>query len=162
MGEVCLSAEGRCEDNRARAHNSATPTQASPPQSLAPKLHKPGGYSASGWQGARKPWLCPRCWECWCAPPTSPFSSPAQPSSTGSFSLSCPDTILAHVSAGEESAREPTSVIHFLGTHGISLRVCGAENPSQGPWEPGALRVALNPGGQATAGGALQLPFPSL
>ena len=29
-------------------------------------------------------------------------------------------------------------------------------------WEPGALRVALNLGGQATAGGALQLPFPSL
>ena len=29
----------------------------------------------------------------------------------------------AHVSAGEESAREPTSVIHFLGTQGISLRV---------------------------------------
>ena len=68
----------------------------------------------------------------------------------------------AHVSAGEESAREPTSVIHFLGTQGISLRVCGAENPSQGTWEPGALRVALNLGGQATAGGALQLPFPSL
>ena len=38
----------------------------------------------------------------------------------------------------------------------------GAENPSQGTWEPGALRVALNLGGQATAGGALQLPFPSL
>ena len=67
----------------------------------------------------------------------------------------------AHVSAGE-TAREPTSVIHFLGTQGISLRVCGAENLSQGPWEPGALRVALNLGDQATAGGALQLPFPSL
>ena len=38
------------------------------------------------------------------------------------------------------------SVIHFLGTQGISLRVCGAENPSQGTWEPGALRVALNLG----------------
>ena len=34
--------------------------------------------------------------------------------------------------------------------------VCGAENPSQGTWEPGALRVALNLGGQATAGGALR------
>ena len=30
-------------------------------------------------------------------------------------------------------------VIHFLGTQGISLRVCGAENPSQGPWEPGGI-----------------------
>ena len=68
----------------------------------------------------------------------------------------------AHVSAGEESAREPTSVIHFLGTQGISLRVCGAENPSQGPWEPGALGAALILGGLETAGGALQLPFPSL
>ena len=68
----------------------------------------------------------------------------------------------AHISAGEESAREPTSVIQFLGAHGISLRESGAEDPSQGPWEPGALRVALNLGGQATAGGALQLPFPSL
>ena len=38
--------------------------------------------------------------------------------------------------------------IHFLGTQGISLRVCGAENPSQGTWEPGALRAALNLGGQ--------------
>ena len=64
--------------------------------------------------------------------------------------------------AGEESAREPTSVIHFLGTQGISLRVCGAENPSQGPWEPGALGAALILGGLETAGGALQLPFPSL
>ena len=36
-----------------------------------------------------------------------------------------------------------SSVIHCLGTQGISLRVCGAENPSQGTWEPGALRVAL-------------------
>ena len=68
----------------------------------------------------------------------------------------------AHVSAGEESAREPTSVIHFPGAHGINLRVSGAEDPSQGPVEPGALRAALNLGGQATAGGALQLPFPSL
>ena len=68
----------------------------------------------------------------------------------------------AHVSAGEESAREPTSVIHFLGTQGISLRLCGDENPSQGPWEPGALGAALILGGLETAGGALQLPFPSL
>ena len=68
----------------------------------------------------------------------------------------------AHVSAGEESAREPTSVIHFLGAHGISLRVSGDEDPSQEPWEPGALLAALNLGVQATAGGALQLPFPSL
>ena len=67
-----------------------------------------------------------------------------------------------YVSAGEESAWEPTSVIHFLGAQGISLRVCGAENASQGPWEPGALDAALILGGQATAGGALQLPFPSL
>ena len=28
-------------------------------------------------------------------------------------------------------------------------------DPSQGPWEPGALRAALSLGGQATAGGAL-------
>ena len=68
----------------------------------------------------------------------------------------------AHVSAGEESDRDPTYVIHFLGTQGISLRVCGAENPSQGPWEPGALGAALILGGLETAGGALQLPFPSL
>ena len=27
----------------------------------------------------------------------------------------------AHVSAGEESGGEPTSVTHFLGTHGVSL-----------------------------------------
>ena len=69
---------------------------------------------------------------------------------------------LSRGGAGEESAREPTSVIHFLGTQGISLRVCGAENPSQGPWEPGALGAALILGGLETAGGALQLPFPSL
>ena len=69
---------------------------------------------------------------------------------------------LAHVSAGEESAREPTSVMHLLGAHEVSLRVCGAEDPSQGPWEPGALRAALSLGGQATAGGALQVPFPSV
>ena len=36
------------------------------------------------------------------------------------------------------------------------------ENPSQGPWEPGALGAALILGGLETAGGALQLPFPSL
>ena len=65
----------------------------------------------------------------------------------------------AHVSDGGYSASEPTSVIHFLGAHGISLRVCGAENPSQGPWEPGALGAALILGGLETAGGALQLPF---
>ena len=68
----------------------------------------------------------------------------------------------AHISAGEESAREPTSVIQFLGAHGISLWESGAEDPSQGPWEPGALRAVLNLGGQATAGGALLLPFPSV
>ena len=39
----------------------------------------------------------------------------------------------AHVSAGEESAREPTSVIHFLGAHGISLRVSGQKTPARGP-----------------------------
>ena len=66
--------------------------------------------------------------------------------------------------SGKDQRRclEPTSVIHFLGTQGISLRVCGAENPSQGPWEPGALGAALILGGLETAGGALQLPFPSL
>ena len=37
--------------------------------------------------------------------------------------------------------------------------MCGAENLSQGPWEPGALRAALSQGGQATAEGALLLPF---
>ena len=68
----------------------------------------------------------------------------------------------AHISAGEESAREPTSVIQFLGAHGISLRESGAEDPSQGPWEPGALRAALSLAGHASAGGVLQLPFPSL
>ena len=68
----------------------------------------------------------------------------------------------AHVCAGEESAREPTSVMHLLGAEGVSLRVCRAADPSQGPWEPGALREALSLGGQATAGGALQVPFPSL
>ena len=51
---------------------------------------------------------------------------------------------------------------YTLGTQGISLHVCGAENPSQGPWEPGALGAALILGGLETAGGALQLPFPSL
>ena len=50
----------------------------------------------------------------------------------------------------------------LLGAHGVSLRVCGAADHTQGPWEPGALRVALSLRGQATAGGALQLPFPSL
>ncbi len=61
----------------------------------------------------------------------------------------------AHVSAGEESAREATCVRQLLGAQGVSLRVCGAADPSQGPWEPGALRAALSLGGQATAGGAL-------
>ena len=51
---------------------------------------------------------------------------------------------------------------HFLGTHRVSLRVCGFAKPSQGPMEPGAFREALSLGGQATAGGALKLPFPSL
>ena len=41
------------------------------------------------------------------------------------------------------------------GAQGVSLRVCGAADSSQGPWEPGALRAALSLGGQATAGGAL-------
>ena len=40
----------------------------------------------------------------------------------------------AHVSAGVESAREPTSLTHFLGTHGVSLWECGVAKPSQGPW----------------------------
>ena len=69
---------------------------------------------------------------------------------------------LAHVSAWEKSARETTSVIHSLGAQGISLQVCGAEDPGEEPWEPGTLRAALSLGGQATAGGALHLPFPSL
>ena len=38
---------------------------------------------------------------------------------------------------------------------GVSLRVCGAADPSQGPSEPGALRAALSLGGQSNAGGAL-------
>ena len=50
----------------------------------------------------------------------------------------------------------------LLGAHGVSLRVCGAADPSQGPWEPGALCWALSLGGEVTAGGALQFPFPSL
>ena len=33
----------------------------------------------------------------------------------------------------EESAREPTCVRQLLGTHGVSLRVCGAADVSQGP-----------------------------
>ena len=59
----------------------------------------------------------------------------------------------------EESAREPTCVRQLLGAHGVSLWVCGAADPSQGPWEPGALRVALSLSGQATCGGALHLSF---
>ena len=50
----------------------------------------------------------------------------------------------------------------LLGSQGVSLRVCGAADPSQGPWEPDALSAALSQVGQATAGGALYLPFPSL
>ena len=61
----------------------------------------------------------------------------------------------AHVSAGEESAREATCVRQLLGAQGVSLRVCGAADPAQGPWEPGALSAGLSLGGQATAGGAL-------
>ena len=67
----------------------------------------------------------------------------------------------AHVSAGEESAREATSVTHFQGTHGVSLWVCGAAKPNQGPLEPGALRAALSLGSQATSEAALQLPLTS-
>ena len=66
----------------------------------------------------------------------------------------------AHVSAGEESAREPTSVIYSLGTHGDSLWFSGAEDACQGPWEPRALRAALSLGSQATAEGYLLLPSP--
>ena len=36
----------------------------------------------------------------------------------------------------------------LLGAQGVSLLVCGAADPSQGPWEPGALREALSLGGQ--------------
>ena len=64
----------------------------------------------------------------------------------------------ANVSAGEESAREPTFVTHFLGTHGVSVWASGAANPSQGPLKPGALRAALSLGSQATAEGYLLLP----
>ena len=67
---------------------------------------------------------------------------------------------LAHVSAREKSAREPTCVRQLLGAPRVSLWVCGAADTSQGPWETGTLRAALSLGGQATAGGALQLPFP--
>ena len=52
--------------------------------------------------------------------------------------------------------------MHLLGAEGVSLLVCGAADPSQGPWEPGALREALSLGGQATAGGALHEPFFSM
>ena len=57
----------------------------------------------------------------------------------------------AHVSAGEESDREAMCVRQLLGAEGVSLRVCGAADPSQGPWEPGALRAALSLGGEAKA-----------
>ena len=54
-------------------------------------------------------------------------------------------------------------VVEFVFSYFLILVfVCGAADPSQGPWEPGALRAALSLGGQATAGGALHLPFPSL
>ena len=33
-----------------------------------------------------------------------------------------------------------------MGAQGVSLGVCGAADPSQGPWEPGALREALSLG----------------
>ena len=65
----------------------------------------------------------------------------------------------AHVSAGEESAREATCVRQLLGAQGVSLRECVAADKSPGPWEAGALRAALSLCGQATAGGALHLPF---
>ena len=45
---------------------------------------------------------------------------------------------------------EATCVMQLLGPQGVCLRVCGAAGPSQGPWEPGALRAALSLGGQAT------------
>ena len=50
----------------------------------------------------------------------------------------------------------------LLGARRVSIWVCGAADTSQGPWETGTLRAALSLGGQATAGGALQLPFHSL
>ena len=96
------------------------------------------------------------------APPAGLASGAASPelglwagTQTGSVRTQPP----AHVSTGEESGGESTSVTHFLGTHGVSLWVFGAAKPSQGPLEPGALRVALSLGGQATAEGALLLPF---
>ena len=46
-------------------------------------------------------------------------------------------------------------VAFILGAVSCFVLYCGAADPSQGPWEPGALRAALSLGGQATAGGAL-------
>ena len=68
----------------------------------------------------------------------------------------------AYVSAGEESARAPTSLTHFLGTHGVSLWGVWGCKTQPGNLEPGALRAALRLGGQETAEGALLLPFTSL
>ena len=42
-------------------------------------------------------------------------------------------------------------VRQLLGAQGVSLRVCGAADPSQGPWEPGALCAAMSLGGEANA-----------
>ena len=46
----------------------------------------------------------------------------------------------AHGSAGEESAREPTSVIHFLGTQGSASVCAGLKTPARGP---GSLVLSL-------------------
>ena len=49
--------------------------------------------------------------------------------------------------------------MHFLGENGISLQVCGAEDHSQGPWEPGALSAAMILGGLETAEEPCSCPF---
>ena len=66
-----------------------------------------------------------------------------------------------HVSALEESSREPKSARHFLGPH-EEHSGCGAASPTQGPWEPDSLHAALRLGGQATAWESIQWLFPAL
>ena len=66
-----------------------------------------------------------------------------------------------HVSAGEKSAREPTSLRHLLGTHGLSLWAWAASH-TQGPREPSALSAALSLCSQAPPGEAILSLFLSL
>ena len=63
--------------------------------------------------------------------------------------------VWARLAQGRAAMRQQLFPYTTLFRSGVSLRVCGAADPSQGPWEPGALRAALSLGGQATAGGAL-------